>query len=131
MPTGILGPGWVQWMTAGRGVVHSEMPTEELMKSGGKVEGFQLWVNLPSKEKMIPPKYQDTPPEKLPVVKTDDGKTTIKVIAGTALGKHLASISKNDHTRMIHTSTCTFSKFRVCAIILAQSITCMIMSVQH
>ena len=66
--TGNLRPGWVQWMTAGSGVVHSEMPTEELLKTGGRMEGFQLWVNLPKKFKMVPPRYQDTPPEKIPVV---------------------------------------------------------------
>ena len=55
-------------MTAGSGVVHSEMPTDELLKTGGRMEGFQLWVNLPKKFKMVPPRYQDTPPEKIPVV---------------------------------------------------------------
>ena len=83
---GILGPGWVQWMTAGNGVVHSEMPPADLLKKGGRMEGFQLWVNLPKSHKMIPPKYQDTPPERIPQVKTDDGKTLIKIIAGSALG---------------------------------------------
>ena len=68
--SGNLGPGWVQWMTAGSGVVHSEMPTEEFLKSGGRSEGFQLWVNLPKALKMSPPRYQDTPPEKLPIATT-------------------------------------------------------------
>ena len=66
--SGILGPGWVQWMTAGSGVVHSEMPSERFRKSGGLFEGFQVWVNLPAKDKMVKPRYQDTPPEKIPVV---------------------------------------------------------------
>ena len=57
-------------MTAGSGVVHSEMPTDELLKNGGKFEGFQLWVNLPAKDKMIKPRYQDTPAETIPVVKS-------------------------------------------------------------
>lgn len=68
--TGNLHPGWVQWMTAGSGVVHSEMPSQELLENGGRSEGFQLWVNLPKKDKMIKPRYQDTPPEKIPVVKS-------------------------------------------------------------
>ena len=68
--SGNLGPGWCQWMTAGSGVVHSEMPTDELLRTGGMFEGFQLWVNLPRKWKMVPPRYQDTPPEKIPVVKS-------------------------------------------------------------
>lgn len=84
--TGNLGPGWVQWMTAGSGVVHSEMPTDDLLKTGGRMEGFQLWVNLPKKFKMVPPRYQDTPPEKIPVTTSPDGNTTIKVIAGQCLG---------------------------------------------
>ena len=57
-------------MTAGSGVVHSEMPTEELLKKGGRMEGFQLWVNLPKKFKMVPPRYQDTHPDKIPVIKS-------------------------------------------------------------
>lgn len=73
-------------MTAGSGVVHSEMPCQELLDKGGKSEGFQLWVNLPKKDKMVKPRYQDTPAEKIPVVKTPDGKTTVKVIAGESLG---------------------------------------------
>eukprot|EP00118_Oscarella_pearsei_P026110 m.309410 g.309410 ORF g.309410 m.309410 type:complete len:318 (+) comp46374_c0_seq1:149-1102(+) len=84
--TGVLEPGWVQWMTAGAGVVHSEMPTDELLEKGGRMEGFQLWVNLPKKDKMMKPRYQDTPPERIPVVKTKDGRVAVKVIAGESLG---------------------------------------------
>ncbi|WAR04464.1 PIRL-like protein [Mya arenaria] len=84
--SGNLGPGWVQWMTAGSGVVHSEMPSPKMQRDGGTIEGFQLWVNLPAKDKMTAPRYQDTPPEKIPVVKTTDGKVTVKVIAGESLG---------------------------------------------
>ncbi|XP_045210362.2 uncharacterized protein LOC123561817 isoform X2 [Mercenaria mercenaria] len=84
--TGTLGPGWVQWMTAGSGVIHSEMPTEKMQKYGGRMEGFQLWVNLPAKDKMIPPRYQDTPPEKIPVVESRDKKVKVKVIAGESMG---------------------------------------------
>eukprot|EP00117_Sycon_ciliatum_P042116 scpid52960/ scgid2778/ Pirin-like protein len=86
--SGTLAPGWVQWMTAGSGVVHSEMPSDEVLEKGGKSEGFQLWVNLPKKDKMIPPRYQDTPPEKIPVATTDDGQVTVKVIAGESLGQN-------------------------------------------
>ena len=68
--SGVLKGGWVQWMTAGSGVVHSEMPSEEFLKKGGRMEGFQLWVNLPAKDKMVKPRYQDTPAEKIPVVKS-------------------------------------------------------------
>ena len=82
--SGVLTPGWVQWMTAGSGVVHSEMPTDELLEKGGRMEGFQLWVNLPKKDKMRKPRYQDTPPERIPVAKADG--VTVKVIAGESLG---------------------------------------------
>jgi len=60
---GTLRPGDVQWMTAGSGLVHSEMPGEGLKKTGGRLHGFQLWVNLPRKDKMIKPRYQDTSSE--------------------------------------------------------------------
>ncbi|KAH3705043.1 pirin-like [Dreissena polymorpha] len=90
--TGNLGPGWVQWMTAGSGVVHAEMPSENTRKHGGTVEGFQLWVNLLAKDKMIPPRYQDTPPDKIPVAMTTDKRVVVKVIAGESLGTR-ASIS--------------------------------------
>ena len=83
---GTLTAGWVQWMTAGSGVVHAEMPSDEVMRNGGRVEGFQLWVNLPAKDKMTPPRYQDTPSEAIPVVTAQGGSVWIKVIAGEALG---------------------------------------------
>lgn len=76
--TGDLTPGSVQWMTAGRGIIHSEMPQQ----SEGRMRGFQLWINLPSKEKMKPASYRDIPPEEIPVV-TLPGGARVKVIAGT------------------------------------------------
>ncbi|EDO36387.1 predicted protein [Nematostella vectensis] len=91
---GVLKEGWVQWMTAGSGVIHSEMPTDEFTKKGGKYEGFQLWVNLPAKDKMTAPRYQDTPPEKIPVATSQDGKTKVKVIAGESLGTRAAIETK-------------------------------------
>lgn len=84
--SGVLKSGWVQWMTAGSGVVHSEMPTDEQREKGGRSEGFQLWVNLPAKDKMVPPRYQDTPAKAIPIVTAQDGNVWIKVIAGEALG---------------------------------------------
>src|ERR1043165_4937329 len=58
---GRLGPGDVQWMTAGAGVVHSEMPEREFARAGGRMHGFQLWVNLPRRDKMTRPRYQEIP----------------------------------------------------------------------
>ncbi len=74
---GDLSPGSVQWMTAGRGILHSEMPQQE----NGLMWGFQLWVNLPAKDKMTAPRYQDIAPERIPVVHPADG-VEVKVIAG-------------------------------------------------
>jgi redox-sensitive bicupin YhaK (pirin superfamily) len=74
---GDLGPGAVQWMTAGRGIVHSEMPLQE----DGLMRGFQLWVNLPARDKMTAPRYQDIPGDAIPEVARGDG-ARIRVIAG-------------------------------------------------
>jgi hypothetical protein len=75
---GLLTPGSVQWMTAGRGLVHSEMPEQE----SGRMRGFQLWVNLPARDKMTEPKYQEFAPGRIPVA-TPAAGVTVKVIAGT------------------------------------------------
>src|SRR4051794_18821837 len=83
---GRLGPGDVQWMTAGAGVVHSEMPEREFARTGGRMHGFQLWVNLPKRDKMMRPRYQEIPAEGIPSASSDDGLVTVKVIAGEALG---------------------------------------------
>ena len=74
---GVLVPGSVQWMTAGRGIVHSEMPEQQ----EGRMRGFQLWINLPGRDKLTAPKYQEYGPEKIPEASTDGG-AHIKVIAG-------------------------------------------------
>jgi quercetin 2,3-dioxygenase len=75
---GDLGPGGVQWMTAARGIIHSEMPQQ----SEGRMRGFQLWLNLPSKEKMKPAGYRDISAGEIPLVKLPQGGE-VKVIAGT------------------------------------------------
>lgn len=76
--TGDLKGGGVQWMTAGRGIIHSEMPQQEQ----GRMRGFQLWINLPAKEKMRPAGYRDIQAQEIPVV-TLPGGGRVKVIAGT------------------------------------------------
>lgn len=75
--SGLLTPGSVQWMTAGRGIVHSEMPEQE----DGLMWGFQLWVNLPASDKMTAPRYQDIAPERIPEVVPADG-VRLRVLAG-------------------------------------------------
>jgi hypothetical protein len=83
---GKITAGDVQWMTAGRGVVHSEMPTEAIRKDGGRVHGFQVWVNLPARDKMIAPRYQEVPSAGIPEGTSADGLARVRVIAGEALG---------------------------------------------
>ena len=84
---GTIGPGDVQWMTAGAGVVHREMPSKEIQQNGGRVHGFQLWVNLPKKDKRVPPRYQEIPAGSIPVATSADGLATVRVISGEVLGK--------------------------------------------
>src|SRR5215469_2771313 len=79
--SGLLRPGSVQWMTAGRGIVHSEMPEQE----DGLLWGYQLWVNLPAADKMTAPRYQDIAPEAIPTVELEGG-VRVKVIAGRVNG---------------------------------------------
>ncbi len=78
---GLLEPGSVQWMTAGRGIIHSEMPEQEQ----GRMEGYQLWVNLAAKDKMCAPAYRDIPPDQVPKIVFDDG-VAVRVVAGTSHG---------------------------------------------
>lgn len=78
---GLLGNGGVQWMVAGRGVIHSEIPEQK----DGVMEGFQLWLNLPAKNKMAKPWYKDIPSDSIPEYVTDE-KVTVRVIAGNSNG---------------------------------------------
>jgi hypothetical protein len=83
---GEMRPGDVQWMTAGDGVIHSEEPAPWIKERGGRVHGFQLWVNLPARDKRIAPRYQDVRAGEMPTWTSDDGRARVKVIAGSALG---------------------------------------------
>ncbi|MEO6468702.1 MAG: pirin family protein [Acidimicrobiia bacterium] len=78
---GRIGPGAVQWMTAGSGVIHSEMPARELFTDGGRMHGFQLWVNLPAAQKMIAPRYQEFAADQIP--KASDDGVVVRIIAGS------------------------------------------------
>ena len=80
---GLLGPGSVQWMTAGSGILHQEMPSGNVK---GQMHGFQLWANLPSAHKMTAPRYQDIEGKDIPEVIDDDG-TRVRVITGNFWGK--------------------------------------------
>ncbi len=96
---GRLRPGDVQWMTAGAGIVHSEMPGERILAEGGRMHGFQLWVNLPRREKRTRPRYQDLRAEAIPVARSPDGRVTVRVIAGEALG---AAAPTRTHTPILY-----------------------------
>jgi hypothetical protein len=84
---GRLKSGDVQWMTAGAGVVHSEMPSREFQRDGGRMHGFQLWVNLPQRDKMTNPRYQEIPASQIPKATSADGLLMVSVIAGEAMGE--------------------------------------------
>jgi len=92
---GTISAGDVQWMTAGSGIIHQEMPHGD---PGGRMHGFQLWANLPSSLKMTPPRYQDIQAADIPEVTEDDG-TTVRVICGNIWGVQGAvdGIAANPH----------------------------------
>src|SRR6476469_1221591 len=80
---GSIGPGDIQWMTAGSGIIHQEMPKGD---DAGRMHGFQLWANLPSASKMTPPRYQEVKSPDIPEVTDDDG-TRVRVVCGSFWGK--------------------------------------------
>jgi quercetin 2,3-dioxygenase len=83
---GALTAGDVQWMTAGAGVVHSELPSRRIQERGGRLHGFQIWVNLPKRDKLMKPRYQEIPCANIPVGRSEDGLAEVRVVAGEALG---------------------------------------------
>jgi redox-sensitive bicupin YhaK (pirin superfamily) len=96
---GAIRAGDVQWMTAGGGIIHSEMPSARIREQGGRVHGFQIWVNLPARLKMTRPRYQEVAGDKIPTASTPDGKATVRVIAGEALG---AKAVIDTHTPIVY-----------------------------
>jgi quercetin 2,3-dioxygenase len=79
---GLITDGGTQWMTAGAGIVHSELPPEELVVKGGLFHGVQLWVNLPRAQKWAPPRYQDLEPGGVTLIASPDGGALVRLIAG-------------------------------------------------
>lgn len=104
-----IGAGGVQWMTAGRGVVHSELSSDEFKARGGALEILQLWVNLPARLKMNEPRYVGLPDEQVPLVALDEGAAIVRPISGLWDGArgpvepladvHLASVHLGDGAR--------------------------------
>jgi redox-sensitive bicupin YhaK (pirin superfamily) len=97
----VLRPGDVQWMTAGGGVIHSEMPTARFQSEGGVQEGFQIWVNLPAVDKMMTPRYQTLRADDIPRATSEDGRVAVRVIAGESLGRS-ARIDTRVPIQMLH-----------------------------
>jgi hypothetical protein len=83
---GVIANGDTQWMTAGAGIVHSEMPPDKLIRSGGLFHGIQLWVNLPAAQKWSPPRYQDISARSVSLLRSPDGGALVRVIAGELAG---------------------------------------------
>jgi len=83
---GVIRGGDTQWMTAGSGLVHSEMPTDKMMREGGLLHGVQLWVNLPRADKRAEPRYQDLSGDELALLRNDDGTAILRLIAGDLSG---------------------------------------------
>ena len=96
---GFLGAGDVQWMTAGKGVVHAEMPSRRMQEHGGRVHGFQVWVNLPRKDKFVEARYQELKAAQIPKAQTPDGLAKVTIIAGEALGQKALT---QTHTPLVY-----------------------------
>src|SRR5437763_16099521 len=84
---GVIGEGDTQWMTAGSGILHDELPSESVLLSGGPAHGVQLWVNLPAAQKFTPPRYQAITGDHLTLLTSDDGSALIRLIAGDLAGR--------------------------------------------
>lgn len=83
----VVKAGDVQWTTAGRGIIHAEAPTKEFVKKGGELEGIQLWLNLPAKDKMMSANYQHLKAAQIPFLLSDDKKVQLNIVAGNQLEK--------------------------------------------
>lgn len=83
----LVKPGDVQWTTAGRGIIHAEGPSKSFVKQGGELEGIQLWINLPAKDKMMPANYQHIKNDEMPSIENDDKTMVLKIVAGNQFNK--------------------------------------------
>jgi redox-sensitive bicupin YhaK (pirin superfamily) len=95
---GVIRGGDTQWMTAGAGLVHSEMPTKKMMQHGGLLHGVQIWVNLPRSDKRAEPRYQDITGDRLTLFRNADGTAIVRLIAGDLAGRHGPG---NTHTPIV------------------------------
>ncbi len=100
---GLITDGDTQWMTAGSGILHIEAPPEELVVSGGLFHGVQLWVNLPAREKWVPPRYQDIGRANVELLSSPDGGALLRLIAGDLDG-HRGPGSTHTPITLVHAS---------------------------
>ncbi len=98
---GVITDGDTQWMTAGAGILHIETPPEELVVAGGLFHGFQLWVNLPAKDKFLPPRYQELAAGSVTLLASPDGGALVRLIAGR-LGEHRGPGVTHTPITMLH-----------------------------
>ena len=109
---GVITNGATQWMTAGGGILHIETPPEELVVSGGLFHGIQLWVNLPAKDKMIPPAYQALEAGNVTLLSSTDGGSLIRVIAGE-VGGHSGPGSTHTPMALLHVTMSAGAQLRL------------------
>src|SRR5690348_5232028 len=98
---GLITNGDTQWMTAGSGILHIERPPETLVMSGGLFHGIQLWVNLPSRDKWVDPRYQDIGRDRVTLLSSPDGGALVRVIAGS-VGGHAGPGATHTPIAMVH-----------------------------
>ncbi|WP_025274683.1 pirin family protein [Haloglycomyces albus] len=109
---GVIGNGDTQWMTAGSGLLHDELPSEYLVMNGGEFDGIQMWVNLPGSAKMHRPRYQDIVGDRLTLLSSADGGTLIRVIAGR-VGEHEGPGKTFSPINLIHLSLAPGAQVRI------------------
>jgi hypothetical protein len=109
---GTIGEGDTQWMTAGRGLLHDELPTMEAFRTGGRQHGVQLWVNLPAADKMTEPRYQAIEGRNLTLLTTDDGAGLVRLIAGR-FGEHAGPGDTHTPITLAHATLPAGSELRV------------------
>jgi len=101
--TSSMRPGEVQWMRAGRGVVHDESPDEQLRREGGHVHGVQLWINMPKGNKHAEPAYRHVTASEIPTLTADEGRVLVRVVAG-AVGDLAGPIATSGNPFVVHAS---------------------------
>jgi quercetin 2,3-dioxygenase len=109
---GLITNGDTQWMTAGSGLLHIEKPPESLVMSGGLFHGFQLWVNLPSQDKFLAPRYQDLRAGEVALVRSPDGGALLRIIAGE-VGGHRGPGSTHTPITMVHATLSPGAQIRL------------------